>query len=88
MKQVIIEPFHTPTRILMKLADSVSGHVKTKKSSASSFNSTFVAMATAYEDLGQTRSKNEMEIDIFTIKLLSKWLLPITNMELFWTDLL
>ena len=28
MERVILEPFHAPTRILMKLADSVSGHIK------------------------------------------------------------
>ena len=43
VKQIIIEPFHAPTRILMKLADSVSSHEK---------------------------SKNDLKIDIFTIKLL------------------
>ena len=30
MERVIYEPFHAPTRILMKLADSGSGHVKTR----------------------------------------------------------
>ena len=30
MERVIQEPFHAPTRILMKPADSVSGHVKTR----------------------------------------------------------
>ena len=30
MERVIKEPFHASTRILMKLSDSVSGHVKTR----------------------------------------------------------
>ena len=40
-------------------------------------------MATASEDFDQKKSKNDMKNDIFTIKVLLKWLLPITNMELF-----
>ena len=71
MERVIQEPFHAPTRILMKLADSVSGHVKTR-------NQVLVHPIhpslpwQQHQKIWAKKSKKHMKNDIFTIKLLQK----------------
>ena len=51
MKQVIIEPFHVTTRILMNFFDSVSGHVKTSIYVVASFYCIFLLKKAKYDTL-------------------------------------